>query len=138
MKYQLEYDKVLLAKEPVLVETGDIISGVSMLIRFSKVFEENPSDDIYMINVDGVDKTLPELLKVAYDSEIRKFSFFPNDVLGNKYEVVGYTKDVGEGFLVSHPISKKEFDEIIKDYGHLFATDKSLQSCAYSIHKLEG
>ncbi|PHE99962.1 hypothetical protein COF81_09600 [Bacillus pseudomycoides] len=139
MKYQLEYDKVLITKkEFVLEETGEIISGASMLIRFGKVFEGNPSDGVYITHVDGVDRTLPGLLEVAYDSETKEFSFYPHDVLGDNYEVVGYTKHVGVGYSEEHFISKKEFDEIIEKYGHFFATDKSLQCCAYCVHKLEG
>ncbi|PGA62240.1 hypothetical protein [Bacillus pseudomycoides] len=139
MKYQLEYDKVLLTKkEFTLEETGEIISSVSMLIRFGKIFDEEPSDGLYITHVDGVDKTLPGLLRVAYDSKTKGFSFYPHNVLGDNYEVVGYTKDVGVGFLESHFISKKEFDKIIEKYGHLFTTDTSLQSCAYYVHKLEG
>ncbi|MDZ3956287.1 hypothetical protein U0X36_26095 [Bacillus thuringiensis] len=137
-KYQLEYDKVLATKKDfVLEETGEIISGVSMLIRFGKIFEEKPSSGLYITYVDGEDLTLPGLLRIAYDSEKKEFSFYPHDILGDNYEVVGYTKDVGVGFSVSHFISKKEFVEIIEKYGHLFATDTSLSNCAFYVHEIE-
>ncbi|MGY1423095.1 hypothetical protein [Bacillus cereus] len=49
MKYQLEYDKVLTTKENfVLEKTGEIISSVSMLIRFGKVFEGDSSNGLYI------------------------------------------------------------------------------------------
>ncbi|ARJ25790.1 hypothetical protein B7492_32665 (plasmid) [Bacillus mycoides] len=137
MKYQLEYDKVLTTKkEFVLEKTGEIISSVSMLIRFGKVFEGKPSDGLYTY-FEEADSTLPGLLRIAYDSETKEFSYYPHDVLGENYEIVGYTKDVGVGFSEGHFINKEEFDEIIKKYGHFFATDNSLQNCAYWVHKIE-
>ncbi|WES09603.1 hypothetical protein [Bacillus paranthracis] len=139
MKYQLEYDKVLITNEDfVLEKTGEIISSVSMWIRFGKVFEGNPSDGLYTY-IEEADSTLLGLLRVSYDSETKKFSYHPHEVLGDNYEVVRYTKDVGVGvgFAEEHIISKEEFDEIIEKYGHFFATDKSLQNCAYWVHKIE-
>ncbi|MGR6012319.1 hypothetical protein ACT7CV_15370 [Bacillus paranthracis] len=137
MKYQLEYDKVLTTKkEFVLEKTGEIISGISMLIRFGKVFEGKPSDGLYTY-FEEADSTLSGLLRIAYDSETKKFDFYSHDILGDNYEVVGYTKDVGVGFTEGHFISKEEFDEIIEKYGHFFATDNSLQNCAYWVHEIE-
>ncbi|MEC3226112.1 hypothetical protein P9027_29785 [Bacillus thuringiensis] len=137
MKYQLEYDKVLITNEDfVLEKTGEVISSVSMVIRFNKVFEGSPSDGIYTYFEDA-DSNLPGLLRVAYNSETKEFSYYPHEVLGENYEVVGYTKDVGVGFAEGHFISKEEFDEIIEKYGHFFATDNSLQNCAYWVHKIE-
>ncbi|MEN8648636.1 hypothetical protein ABFE25_29225 [Bacillus toyonensis] len=137
MKYQLEYDKVLITNENfVLEKTGEVISSVSMVIRFNKVFEGSPSDGIYTY-FEEADSNLPGLLRVAYDSETKEFSYYPHEILGDNYEVVGYTKDVGVGFAEGHFISKEEFDEIIEKYGHFFATDKSLQSCAYWVHEIE-
>lgn len=138
MKYQLEYDKVLTTKENfVLEKTGEIISSVSMLIRFGKVFEGDSSNGLYITNVDGEDFTLPGLLRIAYDSETKEFSYYPHEVLGDNYEIVGYTKDVGVGFSEGYFINKEEFEEIIEKYGHFFATDNSLQSCAYWVHEIE-
>lgn len=137
MKYQLEYDKVLITnKDFVLEKTGEIISSVSMIIRFGKVFEGDPSEGVYAY-FEEADSTLPGLLRISYDSETKEFGFYPHEILGDNYEVVGYTKDVGVGFAEGHNISKEEFYEIIEEYGHFFATDKSLQNCAYWVHDVE-
>nr|ADU03081.1 hypothetical protein pBMB0558_00075 [Bacillus thuringiensis serovar chinensis CT-43] len=97
MKYQLEYDKVLLAKDRIILEeTGEIISSVSIWIRFGKVFDGDISCPEHMILVDGEEKYLSELLRVAYDPKTKEFSFYPHDAIGDNYEVVDYTKDVGE------------------------------------------
>ncbi|KMP15023.1 hypothetical protein TQ94_19910 [Bacillus cereus] len=138
MKYQLEYDKVLLAKDRIILEEiGEIISSVSIWIRFGKVFDGDISCPEHMILVDGEEKYLSELLRVAYDPKTKEFSFYPHDAIGDNYEVVDYTKDVGEVFVEPQPISKKEFFSIIEKYGHLFEMDNSLQNCAYSSYKIE-
>ncbi|AJI09033.1 hypothetical protein [Bacillus cereus] len=137
MKYQLEYDKVLITNEDfVLEKTGEIISSVSMIIRFGKVFEGDLSESLYTY-FEEADSTLPGLLRIAYDSESKEFEFHPHEILGDNYEIVGYTKDVGVGFAEGHFISKEEFEEIMEKYGHFFATDKSLQNCAYWVHEIE-
>lgn len=138
MKYQLEYDKVLLTKkEFALEETGEIISSVSLGIRFGKIFDGDISCPEHKVKIGGEEYWLSQLLRVAYNSETKEFSFYPHESIGDNYEVVNYTKDVGIGFLESQFISKKEFDAIIEKYGHLFDTDTALQNCAYSVHKLE-
>lgn len=138
MKYQLEYDKVLLAKDKItLEETCEVISSVSIIIRFGKIFEGDISCPEHTIQIDGKEYWLSELLRVAYDSETKEFSFYPHELIGDNYEVVDYTKDVGEVFAEAQPISKKEFDDIIEKYGHLFTTDKSLQNCVYGVHQIE-
>ncbi|UYX55927.1 hypothetical protein M3Y14_32370 (plasmid) [Bacillus thuringiensis] len=107
-----------------------------MLIRFGKVFEGKPSDGLYTY-FEEADSTLPGLLRIAYDSETKEFSYYPHEILGDNYEIVGYTKDVGVGFAEGHFINKEEFEEIIEKCGHFFATDNSLQNCAYWVHKFE-
>ncbi|MCT1389882.1 hypothetical protein [Peribacillus frigoritolerans] len=138
MKYQLEYDKVLLAdKAFILEETGELISSVSLWIRFGQVFEKEDSFAEVMVQADGKDCWIPSLLKVGYDQDTKTFSFIPHKELKIGYEVVAYTKEIGD--MVSKPklIEKNEFDRIIQKYGHLFDSDKSLQNCSYSVHKLE-
>lgn len=141
MKYQLEYDKVLLADKPfILEETGELISSISLWIRFGQVFEKEDSfAEEVKVQSEGKEQwlSLPALLKVGYNQDTKTFSFIPHKELENGYEVVSYTKDIGEIVLDAIFIEKNEFDEIIQKYGHLFLSDKSLQSCAYSVHKLE-
>jgi hypothetical protein len=138
MKYQLEYDKVLLAdKAFILEETGELISSVSLWIRFGQVFEKEHSFAEVKVQADGKEKWLSALLKVGYEQETKKFSFLPHKELENGYEVVAYTKDIGDVISEAKYIEKNEFDRIIQKYGHLFRSDKSLQNCAYSVHKLE-
>ncbi|WP_048882978.1 hypothetical protein [Bacillus sp. 445_BSPC] len=138
MKYQLEYDKVLLAdKAFILEETGELISSVSLWIRFGQVFEKEDSFAEVMVQADGKDCWISALLKVGYDQDTKTFSFIPHEELKNGYEVVAYTKDIGDMVVEPKEIEKNEFDGIIQKYGHLFGSDKSLQNCSYCVHKLE-
>lgn len=138
MPYQLEHDRVLLTeREFVLEETGELISSLSIWIRFGIVFEKEPSNGFANVCVNNEYRSLNGLIRVSYDSETKKFSFNPHDFIGDNYEVVAYTKDVGVGIAECLFINKEEFEQIIEKYGHQFTTDESLQSGAYSIHKLE-
>ncbi|WNF91629.1 hypothetical protein [Vagococcus fluvialis] len=124
MKYQLEHDKSLNAVKPFLYEeTDEILTGVSLWLRFEPKFESKENNPL--IKVKGQMQGYNQLIKVGFNNEIKEFSFSNKSNIG--YEVVSYSKAVAE---------KEEFDFIINNYGSLFENDNSLQTLGIGWHEL--
>ncbi len=124
MKYQLEHDKSLNAVKPFLYEeTDEILTGVSLWLRFEPKFESKENNPL--IKVKGQMQGYNQLIKVGFNNEIKEFSFSNKSNIGS--EVVSYSKAVAE---------KEEFDFIINNYGSLFENDNSLQTLGIGWHEL--
>ena len=156
MYYQLEYDKCLNARGTFYYkEKKELLSGVSLLLRFDPVFHSSSNKGIEQnIEIDGEMKSLCGLVRVGYDNQKKVFSFIENEFIKGNYQIVGYGKAVVEkveseltkelnsliGFKA--PMSKEimieseEFYSIIEKYGDLFENDNWLQNCAYSWHEV--
>ena len=156
MYYQLEYDKCLNARGTFYYkEKKELLSGVSLLLRFDPVFHSASNKGIEQnIEIDGEMKSLCGLVRVGYDNQKKVFSFIENEFIKGNYQIVGYGKAVVEKIeseltkelnsLISFkaPMSKEimieseEFYSIIEKYGDLFENDNWLQNCAYSWHEV--
>lgn len=153
MMYQLEHDRSLNAIKPFKYEeTGEILTGVSIWLRFDTIFKEKESDAT--IVVDGERKSLNELVKVSFDNFNKTFLFSNSANSYFSYEIVSYSKAVAEKeeseiarkvnklmntnvpMSYDTPIEKSEFDFIIEKYGTCFENDSSLQTLAIGWHEM--
>ena len=143
MAYQLEHDKSLNVIKPFkYIEKNEVLTGVSMWLRFEPKFNDKESNP--QIKIENQMFSYNQLVKVGFDNETKQFSF--SNKTGLEYEIISYSKAVAEkeesaltkklnelvGFDVpmsyDTPIEKKEFDFIINNYGSLFENDNSLQT----------
>lgn len=137
MKYQLEYDRVLLADKPfVLEETGELISSISFYLRFGTVFQSEEPKEI-KVEVNESYYCLSDLVRVSYQNENKKFLFDLVEGYTEGYEVCDYFVGVGEVFIEPRASTKKEVEQIIEKYGDRFSTDRALQNCSYGVHKIK-
>lgn len=134
MKYQLEYDKVLIADKPfILEETGELVTDLSLFIRFGTVFQGENGTEV-KVEVGDSYHCLSDLLRVSYSQSARSLDFHLNGAYEEGYEVSGYFISVGDVISFPRECSKEEFNKIIFKYGQHFSSDHSLQNCSYGFH----
>lgn len=158
MDYQLEYDRVLNSREESFhyEEKKEKLTGISLMLRFSPVFAEIDGESYerdYLIN--GESYSLNSLVNISYNNQTKEFVFSAHEKIKGKYEVATYFKHVQEAeesltakelnkimgykapMSIPEEIPKKEFEFLMKKYGHLFETDQKLQTCSYNVHELK-
>lgn len=137
MKYQLEYDRVLLCDRPFRLEkTGEIITDISFSVRFGTVFQGETLNE-QKVEIGETFSDLSSLLRVSYSQETKKFEFHLHEEYKDGYEICEYYVGVGEGMTVPRLCSKEEFDQIIEEYGDKFSSDPALQCCSFSSHVVD-
>ncbi|MBL1227204.1 hypothetical protein [Enterococcus sp. BWR-S5] len=137
MKYQLEYDRVLLCDRPFKLEkTGEIITDISFYVRFGTIFQGETLNE-QKVEVGETFSDLSSLLRVSYSQETKKFEFHLHEEYKDGYEICEYFVGVGEGMTVPRICSKEEFDQIIEEYGEYFSSDPALQCCSFSSHVVD-
>lgn len=137
MKYQLEYDRVLLCDRPFKLEkTGEIVTDVSFYVRFGTVFQGERLNE-QKVQIGETFSNLSSLLRVSYSQETKKFEFHLHEEYKDGYEICEYFVGVGEGMTVPRQCSKEEFYQIIEEYGEYFSSDPVLQSCSFSSHVVD-
>lgn len=137
MKYQLEYDRVLLCDRPFKLEkTGEIITDISFSVRFGTVFQGETLNE-QKVEIGETFSDLSSLLRVSYSQETKKFEFHLHEEYKDGYEICEFYVGVGEGMTVPRLCSKEEFYQIIEEYGDYFSSDPALQCCSYSSHVVD-
>lgn len=156
MYYQLEFDKCLNGDGTFFYkEKMELLSGVSMYIRYSPVFKVEDGKEPYeqSIYIDGEYRSLNSLLGVSYDNKEKEFYFILDKLVKDKisYQIAYYGKDVSQkvlgdltpeqkelvskrkfyGYCETQLIDSEEFFFLKDNYGHMFENDNSLQNCSY-------
>lgn len=136
MKYQLEYDKVLIADKPfILEETGELITDLTLFIRFGTIFQGESGEEV-KVEVGNSYYCLSDLLRVSYSQATRSLDFHLNAAYEEGYEVSCYFIGIGEG-MIPREITEELFNKIILKYGQHFSSDYSLQNCSFGFHVVE-
>lgn len=162
MYYQMEFDRCLNGDGTFFYkEKMELLSGVSMYIRYSPVFKVEDGKEPYeqIIDIGGDCRSLNSLVKVSYDNKEKEFYFNLDKLVKDKisFQIVDYGKDVSQkvigdltpeqnelvskrkfyGYSEAQIIDSEEFFFLKDNYGHMFENDNSLECCSYGWHEIK-
>lgn len=132
MQYQLEEFRFL-TFEPISVEEKEkYVTGISLRLRFSNVYEHDSKGIIYLNdsnkNIKDFNLTVGKTI-LLYDKRTKSLKYMSDDISESMYEVVEYAKFVAddkdlrlaEGENID--ISKGEFDLILDKVSEVYGDD---------------